>query len=528
MSWLVSLCFLLQVPAPEPSNQIAQKLEAARRTIIVQEAAELGALAQRLVQSGKTGELNATRDELARVKLPNGPTRFVPLPELTAPRKPTDAGHSSEVEEIRRRAGAALYNLAREAATSESAQYALASSYLRGVIERDPDHKDARRLLGYVSYRGGWATPFAVSQLKLKNISHVTFGWVPEDWVPHLDRGELPAPQTKSQRKTRWLPVAEADRLRADWKPPWTITTEHFEIQTNVTLAEAITFGRRLEAFHDLFMTLLADILGENVPLVRRFKDPKLVGDGVSATKRHQVYYFGSKAEFVDYLSPSLGPDVALNLGFYDPPKSGRGRVPAYFYRDPDGQIPEVATLYHEVSHQLLFETAGPNSYTKNTGNFWVFEGLGTYFETVVPQPDGSLEVGGLVGPRIEEALKSIVIHKRMIPIAEFMAFDEATFRDKVQIYHNYQQAMALTVFLMQWNHGAYRDAFLDYVRDAYHGRIKRSNGRSLRERLGQSYSVLDKQFLEFLKEGTAAHRGSDPGEVKPGDREAIRTVPGR
>ena len=46
----------------------------------------------------------------------------------------------------------------------------------------------------------------------------------------------------KGQRKARWLPVAEADRLRADWNQPWTFTTEHFEIQTNVPLAEAITF----------------------------------------------------------------------------------------------------------------------------------------------------------------------------------------------------------------------------------------------------------------------------------------------
>jgi hypothetical protein len=528
MSWLASLCFLVQVPSPEPSDEKAQRLEAARRTIIVKEAAELGALASGLVQSGQAGDLNAIRDELARVKFPSGPTRFVPLPEMTKPREPATVGHSSEVQQIRRRSAAALYKLAREAVTSQSAQYALASFCLRGVLERDPDHKEARRLLGYVPYGGDWATPFAVSQLKQKNISHPTFGWVPEDWVPHLDRGELPAPQTKSQRKTRWLPVAEADRLRADWNPPWTINTEHFEIQTNVTLAEAISFGRRLEAFHDLFMTLLADILGENLPLIRRFKDPKLVGDGLSTTRRHQVYYFGSKAEFVDYLSPTLGPDVALNLGFYDPPKAGRGRVPAYFYRDPNGQIPEVATLYHEVSHQLLFETAGPNSYTKNTGNFWVFEGLGTYFETVVPQPDGSLEVGGLVGPRIDEALNSIVVRRRAIAIGDFVAFDEATFRDKVEIYHNYQQAMALTIFLMQWNHGAYRDRFLDYVRDAYHGRIKRSNGRSLREHLGQSYAVLDKQFLEFLKAGKATQRGSETDEVKPGDRDAIRTVPGR
>ena len=155
---------------------------------------------------------------------------------------------------------------------------------------------------------------------------------------------------------------------------------------------------------------MFADILGENIPLIRRFKDPKLEGDGQSASKLHQVYYFASKAEFVEHLSPKLGPEVALNLGFYDPPKSGQGRVPAYFYRDPDGQIPETATLYHEVSHQLLFETAGPNSYTKNAGNFWVFEGLGTYFETVTPQPDGSLEVGGLVGPRIDEAFNSLVV----------------------------------------------------------------------------------------------------------------------
>ena len=81
----------------------------------------------------------------------------------------------------------------------------------------------------------------------------------------------------------------------------------------------------------------------------------------------------------------------------------------AYFFRDPDGQLPVTATLYHEVSHQLLFETAGPNAYTRNVGNYWVFEGLGTYFETVLPQPDGSLEVGGLAGPRIEAAIRALV-----------------------------------------------------------------------------------------------------------------------
>jgi hypothetical protein len=332
---------------------------------------------------------------------------------------------------------------------------------------------------------------------------------------------------TSRQKKRRWLPAEEADRLRADWKTRWQLVSEHFEIQTNVTLAEAIDFDRRLEAFHDLFMTLMADILGENLPLIRRFKNPALTGDGQPASRLHLIYYFGSKDEFVEYLTPQYGSEIAGSLGFYDPPKkSSHARVPAYFFRDPGGQIPVTATLYHEVSHQLLFETAGPNAYTKNVGNYWVFEGLGSYFETVSPQPDGSLEVGALVGVRIEEALKTLIDRGLSIPLAQFMALDEPAFMRRPDVFTNYQQAMAFTVFLMQWHQGTYRDAFLDYVRDAYRGHIKRATGRSLQDRLGQPYQTLDKQFLAFLKEGRTQSRGEEPAPARPDPTGAFRTVP--
>src|SRR5262249_19634217 len=135
----------------------------------------------------------------------------------------------------------------------------------------------------------------------------------------------------------------------------------------------------------------------------------------------HLVYYFASKDEYVERLSPRYGSEIAGSLGFFDPPsKSSRGgRAPAYFFHDPRGQLPVVANLYHEVSHQLLFAMAGPNAYTKNFGNYWVFEGLGTYFETVEQQPDGSIEVGGLVGPRIEAAITALVDQGRAIPLAQ-------------------------------------------------------------------------------------------------------------
>ncbi len=131
-------------------------------------------------------------------------------------------------------------------------------------------------------------------------------------------------------------------------------------------------------------------------------------------------------------------------------------------------------------------------------GSYWVFEGLGTYFETVTPQADGSLEVGGLVGERLAAARQSLAGGK-FLPLEPFLMLDQSSFFRPDRVYVNYQQAMALAVFLMQWNDGTYRDDFLDFVRDAYRGRIKRSTGRSLEDRLGQPLRAIERQFRDFL-----------------------------
>jgi hypothetical protein len=524
---IIALSLLGQVPPPALGAGAARELEAARRLILTNEAGQLKGLAERLASEGDQAAARRIRERLPRPVDPDGPTRFTPLPEvvIARPQQKVVEPWRKSLSEIESRSAQDLFTLAQRAAKTDPPSYSLASLCLRGVIDRWPDHPEARRLLGYVPHEGGWAKPFAVGQLKLGLVSHPTFGWVRADWVPHLDRGELPAPTPKRGQSARWLSAAEADRLRANWSPPWYINTEHFEIQTNVTMAEAITFGRRLEAFHDLFMALFADILGENLPLVRRFKNPATTGE--IGYKPHSVYYFGSKTEYVDYLSPKQGSHIAKTLGFYPPPKSGGSRrMTAYFFRDPDGQLPVTATLYHEVSHQLLFETAGSNAYTRNVGNYWVFEGLGTYFETVLPQPDGSLEVGGLAGPRIEAAIKALVGKRQLIQLSEFIALGENAFNSDPEIYLHYQQAMALTVFVMQWHEGAYRDQFLDYVRDAYRGRIKYGAGRTLQDRLGQPYATLDSQFSAFLKNGEEQLLGGQAAVPSPIPTNGIRTVP--
>ncbi len=170
--------------------------------------------------------------------------------------------------------------------------YSVADASLRAILVRDPDHAEARRLLGYVPHDGGWATPFAVDQFKKGKVLHSTYGWVDASWVPHLERGELPARGMTNPKDARWLPAAAADAQRDAIERCWTITTEHFEVLADVPLSEAIAFGRKVELFHDLLYSLLADVIAEDLPLARRFRDK---GKRTPRRRCTPIYYFATK-----------------------------------------------------------------------------------------------------------------------------------------------------------------------------------------------------------------------------------------
>lgn len=497
-AWMVGAALVMQVPPPQEATARGVELRRQRQAIRGREAEQLKALADRLVEGGRRKEADAVRARIEPAPPPDGPTRFVPLPEVVPSRNDAEAPARSELGPIRAAAADVLFELAERAAAADPRHYALADECLRAVLDRQPDHPEARRLLGSVPHEGGWATPYAVRRKRDGMTCDPTYGWVDASWIEHLKKGELPAPRSRGPKQVRWLPAVEANRLHGAWEDRWIISTEHFEIQADVPLSEAIAFGRQLEAFHQLFFALLADVIGGNSPLARRFRDKTMTGE--PRLDPHVIFYFASKQEYVDYLRRLTGEDLEQSLGYYDPPKPPRKRAPASFFRDKGSRLPDTATLYHEVSHQLLFESAGPSKYERNVGNFWVFEGLGTYFETLTVAPDGSLSIGGLVGPRIEEARRRLVQDGEFIPIARFVRLNQARFNDRDGVHLRYQEAIALAVFLMQSHDRQYREPFLDYAKDAYQGRLKLDSGRSLEDQLGVPYATLDAQFLAFLK----------------------------
>lgn len=511
MTWLAFLILpmLGQQAVPRPSSRLeqARQLRQEARELKSAEGQRLDELARQLEAKANTQGAAEIRALIEPLPSPHGPIHFQPLPEVHRPSEQQKVPPSPALA-VQRNTAAAFFELATRAGKPGTDRLGIAAECLASVLKRDPEHAEARRLLGFVQLEPeGWATPQAAENLKAGMQLHPVFGWVPADWFEHLDQGKLPAPRENGQSLT-WLDANQADALRSDFmRRPWQISTEHFDIWTNVPLAEAIVFGRRLEAVHQAFEIYLADLIDPAASeLSARFQDPMKWAQ--PDQKRHMVWYFADRDEYTAFAREKLGRDESLSLGYYlDPRESRRYRQPprSYFYRDPDQSLSALATLFHEASHQILFETAGPTAYDQNIGQFWVWEGLGTYFESFTPREDGSYDLGARVGPRFEKAYDDVINQNLLMPFKDFTAMSKPRFMDERQVYSNYAQAMAWTLFFMHHHHADYRDAFFDYARDCYRGRFRpRSSALKLADQLGVEPTLLDDQLKAYLK-GTAA-----------------------
>lgn len=499
---IVAVCG--QVPPPRSVAVIGTELRADLKATLDRERAQLEALAAKLAADGRAGEAEAVRRLIEPEPEPNAPNTFKPLPDPVVPGE-GEIAPPPEAAAIRTRSSKALFALYQRAIAPGSERIGVATESLRAAFRRNSLDPEINRLLGYVPHDGGWATPQTAANLKNHMVRHPRFGWVEESWVPHLDRGELPAVPVPGQ-PLAWLPADEADRQRRDFaKRPWLITTAHFEIAANVPLEEVISFGQRLEALHELFWVLLPDLYDpKSVPIVQRARDP--MRQAGLTTKRHQVWYFASKDEYVEYFRKSYRIDVEGTLGYAMPPseaRSYRQKPRSYFYRPPpDDAIAATETLFHEASHQLVFESGPSNAFTSNLGQFWVWEGLGTYFETLRPMADGSYQFGGFVGPRLAKARADLVDADGFVDLTALLAMGRAHFQAAEVASDHYAEGMALVVFLLHGQGGRYREGFLEYLAEAYRGRFRPGGGgEPLPDRLGTSAQSLDQEFRRFVTE---------------------------
>ncbi len=151
-----------------------------------------------------------------------------------------------------------------------------ANKHLKQIIGLDPNHAEAREMLGYVKYEGGWVTKKEREKLaeeaeakekEAAGLVKYNGEWLPKEDVEKLKSGlvKYEGNWVSAEEKERleknlvlyegeWIPVEdaekrkqglfkiddnwvkkeEADRYHSNWETPWRLQSEHLLFVTNL------------------------------------------------------------------------------------------------------------------------------------------------------------------------------------------------------------------------------------------------------------------------------------------------------
>jgi hypothetical protein len=378
-----------------------------------------------------------------------------------------------------------LFALARQAIKDKKAS--LAYELVLACARQNPDHADARRLLGYKQYLDQWRTDFEIKQLKENKVWTEQFGWIRKDHVARYTQGE---------RFTdgKWVSANEDAQLHSDIADGWQIETDHYLVTTNKGLAEGVLLGQQLEELYRVWQHTFVKFYATSGDLTNLF-----AGRAGTARKpvRHKVLYFRSKAEYLRHLQHSVPNDLSITSGFYN-----GDQQTAYFFAGPES---DPSTVVHEATHQLFSET-NPEVQRKSSQNlfwlrkkhnFWLVEGIACYMESLTER-DGQLALGGGTDARMQGALVRLFRDNYYVPLSELVGLNMENLQGRKDIAQVYGQSAAVVSFLMHYDNGRYRDELTDYLLAVYMGR---DAADSLAKLTGVKLEELDKQFRDYMQE---------------------------
>lgn len=411
--------------------------------------------------------------------------RADPLPQkvradIPADLSPNERYWRTQLRFAQEKQAKALYLLSRRVLYAGSPSYAL--DLVREVLHHDPDHKTARRLLGYIRSGDEWVTPFA-AKMRRRNVWHEEFGWLPKTHVDQYERGQR-------YLNGRWISAAQEAEIRRDFKYAWEVRTEHYLVKTNHSLQRGVEVAKALEAYYENFFQLFAPFFNTPEQLEKLFS-----GGGSYHASRddpYEVHYYRSRDEYNRRLIQKI-PQIAITNGLY----YTTDRT-AYFFHDPDAA--SERTLYHEATHQLFYESSPKERPIAVEQNFWIVEGIACYMESF-SREQGRLTVGDPRYIRFRAARHRYLVDEYYVPLARFARMGMQEFQSDPNLSKNYSQASGLAHFLMHYDDGRYRDPLIRHLAEIYHPnpQIAR-NPATLAELTSTEFAELDRQYGEYLK----------------------------
>ena len=362
--------------------------------------------------------------------------------------------------EARNAYAASLFALAKQAA--DAGQLSLAFEWATETLRENPDHADARRVLGYEKHDGAWLTPYAKRMVAAGKEWDSQAGWVAKD---------------------------AGSNERKPGKNGWQVRTDNFLVTSNDSLAAAAELAARLERLYQVWRQLFAGFSYSDREVQQLFAGER------KPRERHRpfrVFYHRDKDDYVAALQRRQ-PRIAETLGIYfDADRE------AHFFAGDDRNI---ATLNHEAVHQLFQETRPAARHVGGTANFWIIEGIATYFETLREHSDPTAglyyTIGEASAGRLPAARERLLAEQFYVPVDELVRLGKDDLQRYPELVKLYCQSTGLAALLMDGDGGRYREPLVEYLTEVYAGRDDKN---SLSDATGASNSELDAAYRRYLE----------------------------
>jgi hypothetical protein len=271
------------------------------------------------------------------------------------------------------------------------------------------------------------------------------------------------------------FPFANLGEAHKEWKDPWAFGSTHYNVRTNLDLRHSIDMVLELECFYRIFF----DVFGPELKLYD-------VVDPMNAEVHADKQSFPAQVSYRD--------------AYFDAPTN------TLFVNAANGLDRRV--LFHEATHEILFNTAVRTKGSRGEIPGWLHEGLAEYMAWCMQGSDGHPAfVAGAIAPghfRIQADART------PFDLARVLNFSSGDFMASSLSDLKYAEAYTLVHFLMHGDGGRHRQGFLDFVRGAYKGQASSTH---FRDALGGHERELEAAWVTYVKQ-TAG--GEAPPKASP------------
>jgi hypothetical protein len=289
--------------------------------------------------------------------------------------------------------------------------------------------------------------------------------------------------------------AALAKQVQAELGPGFeVITTPHYVVCANTSKAYAqwcgALFERLYTAFHSHWKQRDVKLHPPEFPLV--------------------AVILADETQFAKFAQQDVGPAAASSKGYFSIPKNrmvlydltateGRTNSPAEIERRLEAAPFNIATVVHEATHQIAFNSGLHTRFADNP--VWLTEGMAMYFETPdLRSKTGWKTVGALNRARLRQFQEYAAKRRKSDSLSSLLASD-VRFTAAETAGDAYAEAWALSYFLIKTKTKAYT-AYLEQIAEKPPLVWNTPDERlaEFRAAFGDDLAAFDQEFVRYAK----------------------------